>query len=96
MGHRLEQLSLQYQARQQLRLQAIAGRLNGVSPLATLERGYAITERPDGKVIQQVKAVNPGRNPHPFTGWTDSKSGDRGHTGPALIRPAIAFNRGVC
>ena len=60
LGHRLEQLSLQYQARQQLRLQAIAGRLNGVSPLATLERGYAITERPDGKIIQQVKAVNPG------------------------------------
>ncbi|MBN3564513.1 exodeoxyribonuclease VII large subunit [Aliamphritea spongicola] len=64
LGHRLEQLSLQYQARQQLRLQAIAGRLNGVSPLATLERGYAITERPDGKVIQQVKAVNPGEEIH--------------------------------
>ncbi len=64
LGHRIEQLSLQYQTRQQLRLQAIAGRLNGVSPLATLERGYAITERPDGKIIQQVKAINPGEEIH--------------------------------
>ena len=60
LSHRIEQLTHQYQARQQLRLQAIAGRLNGVSPLATLERGYAITENAEGKIIQQVKSVNPG------------------------------------
>lgn len=60
LSHRIEQLTDQYQTRQQLRLQAIVGRLNGVSPLATLERGYAITESSEGKVIQQVKAINPG------------------------------------
>ena len=39
------------------RLRALAGRLNGVSPLATLDRGYAVVMRADGHVITDAKTV---------------------------------------
>ncbi len=43
------------------RLSGLAGRLSGVSPLATLERGYAIVRRRDtGAVVQSVAQVAPG------------------------------------
>lgn len=43
------------------RLGGLAGRLAGVSPLGTLERGYAIVRRRDtGVVVQSVTQVAPG------------------------------------
>jgi exodeoxyribonuclease VII large subunit len=43
------------------RLGGLVGRLAGVSPLATLERGYAIVRRRDtGAVVQSVTQVAPG------------------------------------
>lgn len=43
------------------RLGGLAGRLAGVSPLGTLERGYAIVRRRDtGAVVQSVAQVAPG------------------------------------
>lgn len=60
LRHQLEQLTCQQIARKKLQLQASAGKLNGVSPLATLERGYAIVENPAGKVIQDLEQVKPG------------------------------------
>jgi len=43
-----------------LKLSAVSGRLNTVSPLATLERGYSITQRPDQSVIHQATELKPG------------------------------------
>ena len=43
--------------REDHQLRALAGRLNGVSPLATLERGYALVTQPDGRVVTDVKMV---------------------------------------
>ncbi|MDP6605460.1 MAG: exodeoxyribonuclease VII large subunit, partial [Dehalococcoidia bacterium] len=39
---------------------AIAGRLAGLSPAATLERGYAVVERPDGTIVTAVAALADG------------------------------------
>ena len=42
------------------RLAALAHALNTVSPLATLSRGYAIVQKPDGQVIQRASDVDIG------------------------------------
>ncbi|PHM31223.1 hypothetical protein XIS1_490010 [Xenorhabdus innexi] len=34
--------------------------MEAVSPLATLSRGYSISETPDGKLLKQVKQVKVG------------------------------------
>ena len=39
------------------RLDSLAERLDAVSPLGTLRRGYAIVERPEGGVVTLVRAV---------------------------------------
>ena len=41
-------------------LEAAAGRLNALSPLATLERGFAIARDSSGRTIRTVKSVTPG------------------------------------
>ena len=42
------------------RLDLAVGKLNTLSPLATLERGFAIVEDRDGHVLTQAAAVKPG------------------------------------
>ncbi len=44
----------------QQRLTALARALDAVSPLATLSRGYAIVQRPDGPVIHKASEVSIG------------------------------------
>lgn len=44
------------------RLRASLARLNAVSPLATLERGYALATDQTGKVIKRAKQVHVGEN----------------------------------
>jgi exodeoxyribonuclease VII large subunit len=41
-------------------LESAAGRLNALSPLATLERGFAIARDRAGKTIRSVRALAPG------------------------------------
>ena len=43
-----------------LRLRGLARALETVSPLATVARGYAILQRPDGHVVRSVGEVAPG------------------------------------
>jgi exodeoxyribonuclease VII large subunit len=44
------------------RLTGLVGRLEGVAPLATLERGYAIVrQREDGAIVRSVAQVRPGQ-----------------------------------
>lgn len=42
------------------RVAALAGRLNALSPLAVLERGYSITFGPGGQVLKNAGSVRPG------------------------------------
>ncbi len=42
------------------RLGALAGRLDALSPLNTLSRGYAIAFSPDGKAVRDAAALAPG------------------------------------
>ncbi len=46
---------------EQSRLALLAGRLNALSPLATLSRGYSYTTDPDGKVLHNAALVKPGQ-----------------------------------
>jgi exodeoxyribonuclease VII large subunit len=46
--------------RRRLELEAAAGRLNALSPLATLERGYAIVRTGDGRTVRSVRGLAPG------------------------------------
>ncbi len=41
-------------------LAGLAGRLEALSPLATLERGYAVARTRDGKLLREVRAFPPG------------------------------------
>lgn len=50
--------------RRRARLQALAGRLNALSPLATLERGYAVARSPDGRTLTRTGHFAAG---DPFT-----------------------------
>jgi len=45
---------------QRERLLGLAGRLEGISPLATLARGYAIVRRADGQVVRSTGQVHGG------------------------------------
>ena len=42
------------------RLQVAAARLEAVSPLAVLSRGYALVTRPDGHTVTSAQEVKPG------------------------------------
>jgi len=46
---------------EQSRLALLAGRLNALSPLSTLSRGYSYTTGPDGKVLHNADRVKPGQ-----------------------------------
>jgi exodeoxyribonuclease VII large subunit len=46
--------------RQQRRIEALAGRLNALSPLATLSRGYAVARGADGATLSSVAAFPAG------------------------------------
>jgi exodeoxyribonuclease VII large subunit len=47
--------------RQQRRLEALAGRLNALSPLATLSRGYAVARGIDGSTLSSITAFSAGQ-----------------------------------
>ncbi|MES2179241.1 MAG: exodeoxyribonuclease VII large subunit [Gemmatimonadota bacterium] len=64
------------------RLGALSGRLNALSPLATLERGYAVARATDGRTLASVADFSPQL---PFTlrvrdGEIDAVAGER-HSG---------------
>jgi exodeoxyribonuclease VII large subunit len=46
--------------RRRLELESAAGRLNALSPLATLDRGYAIVRARDGGTVRSVRGLAPG------------------------------------
>ena len=57
MGRRLRDSVVRWLAGRSERLDSAADRLDAVSPLGTLRRGYAIVEHPDGGVVTRSRAV---------------------------------------
>lgn len=41
-------------------LKALAGRLNALSPLTVLSRGYAVVQKEDGELVRTSRSLNPG------------------------------------
>jgi exodeoxyribonuclease VII large subunit len=67
--HRLERLTVSLESNMHRRLvharhgvAAAAGRLNSLSPLGVLSRGYSLTRRPDGHVITRAAEVQAGES----------------------------------
>lgn len=69
--HRAQQTLQQWQYRLQQSMQnqlsaekqlfgELAARLEGVSPLATLARGFSVTTAADGKVVKKTRQIQPG------------------------------------
>jgi exodeoxyribonuclease VII large subunit len=58
---RLERALTRLVERRRSALAACAGRLHALSPLAILERGYALARSPEGSVLRRVEELPPGR-----------------------------------
>ena len=61
---RLEGLGQKQLELKQQKFLRLADKLNLVSPLATLQRGYAIAQKPDGQVVTKCEQVKPGDDLH--------------------------------
>jgi exodeoxyribonuclease VII large subunit len=59
-SRRLEALAQTRRQACRHRLGLMAGKLDVLSPNATLSRGYSITRTADGRIVRSVKAVKPG------------------------------------
>ncbi|MEQ9865316.1 exodeoxyribonuclease VII large subunit [Pectobacterium aroidearum] len=79
---RLQQLSYQMQSaverqlnQNKQKLGIACSRLEGVSPLATLARGYNVTTAPDGNVLKNVTQITPGETlkTRLQDGWVESQ-----------------------
>jgi exodeoxyribonuclease VII large subunit len=60
LGGRLERGARDAAARRRRAVEALAARLDGLSPLACLARGYAIAALPSGEVLTRADRVGPG------------------------------------
>lgn len=61
LEHRLRQAIHDRLARSQKRLSRCQGALAGLSPLATLERGYSIVRTADGMIVRDAAQLAPGQ-----------------------------------
>jgi exodeoxyribonuclease VII large subunit len=59
-GRALAALSTRGMERRRARVQTLAGRLDALSPLATLERGYAVARDQSGQVLASVRQFGAG------------------------------------
>ena len=50
--------------RQRATLTGFAGRLEALSPLATLSRGYSVARTPDGRVLRHAEEFSAGMRFH--------------------------------
>ncbi|MEX0446134.1 exodeoxyribonuclease VII large subunit [Xenorhabdus sp. SGI246] len=72
---RLKQAIERQLSRYKERFAVSCSRMETVSPLATLSRGYSISETPDGKLLKQVKQVKVGDSlkTRLLDGWIESQ-----------------------
>jgi exodeoxyribonuclease VII large subunit len=61
---RLERSALGSMKRHRLALATLSGRLDALSPLATLRRGYSVARTPTGEVLRTTGDLPPGRSFH--------------------------------
>jgi exodeoxyribonuclease VII large subunit len=59
-AHRITDGAARRIERRRLELESAAGRLNTLSPLATLERGYAIVRTGDRRTVRSIRGLAPG------------------------------------
>ncbi|HUQ81945.1 MAG TPA: exodeoxyribonuclease VII large subunit [Gemmatimonadaceae bacterium] len=62
VARRLSAGAVRHRDRRRIELEAAAGRLNALSPLATLERGYAIVRTTTGKTVRSASALGAGES----------------------------------
>jgi exodeoxyribonuclease VII large subunit len=60
----LERLGGRLVAEDRARVSALVGRLDAMSPVAVLARGYAIVTRRDGHAVRAASEVSPGERLH--------------------------------
>jgi exodeoxyribonuclease VII large subunit len=60
LAARLEKPALALLSRQNARLGQAGARLDTLSPLASLGRGYSICLKPDGSIVSRIRQVEPG------------------------------------
>lgn len=72
--NRMEQLIQRQLSSNRERFGALCSQLEGVSPLATLSRGFSVTQSPNGSVLKSVKQVNNGEllKTRVQDGWIES------------------------
>jgi exodeoxyribonuclease VII large subunit len=51
---------VRHHERRRKELEGAAGKLNALSPLATLERGYSIVRTETGKTVRSARTLHPG------------------------------------
>lgn len=61
LEQRMNRAQREILVRQQERLRGLASTLNAVSPLATLERGYAIARDAEQRIVRSIAAVEPSQ-----------------------------------
>jgi exodeoxyribonuclease VII large subunit len=61
---RLERRMRALSTARRARLEASAGRLEALSPLAVLARGYAVARTPDGRLLNRIDDFEPGMRFH--------------------------------
>ena len=73
--YRLQQAMQQHLNRDKQRFGHLAVQLEGVSPLATLARGFSVTTAADGQVIKKTRQLHPGDtlNTRLDDGWVESE-----------------------
>ncbi|MCX8956769.1 exodeoxyribonuclease VII large subunit [Erwinia psidii] len=60
LRYQLQQALQQHLNTDKQRFSALAAQLEGVSPLATLARGFSVTTASDGKVVKKTEQIHPG------------------------------------
>lgn len=60
LRHRLDSRIEQLLERRRMQLGQHAGRLNAISPLSTLDRGYALAQRNNGQLVRDASSLNVG------------------------------------
>ncbi|MEW5288286.1 exodeoxyribonuclease VII large subunit [Erwinia papayae] len=73
--YRLQQTLQQRLHADKQRFSTLAGQLEGVSPLATLARGFSVTTATDGQVIKKTRQIKPGEilKTRLDDGWVESE-----------------------
>jgi exodeoxyribonuclease VII large subunit len=60
LEHRLSRMGSQLLAERRRALETLTSKLDALSPLKVLDRGYSLARGPDGKVLRSHQGLSPG------------------------------------